>query len=317
MLLVVALAVTVTILVTRDGSDGNSPTPPGDGQASEFASANDTGPVNIITEDPTCEPWLRISQAYADTVNGLGWVDRSDDIPATRWSPEQKKMYDAVSKAMRDAANKAENLVEMTPHRVMRELYEQFLAYTAAFTGRIPNYEPADNKLAVAVDNLSSGLAMLCSAVSFDSASPFAPLLPEMEPPVDVQPPASDLSSIEPFLRSYDPACDGWKDTTSEFVEEARAWRSVSPGIPSSGWTAEQRTSVESATPLMSAIADDFQRLGEMSDNRVFEDFAMLSAQYWRAFVLAVPEYANVDNFLSAAATYIANVNLVACEANE
>jgi hypothetical protein len=218
---------------------------------------------------------------------------------------------------MKDAAAKAENLVPMTPHRVMRELYEQFLAYTAEFTKRIPNYKPADNKLAVAVDNLSSGLAMICSAVSFESAAPFAPLLPKMDAPGDVSPPVTDLASVEMFLKSYDSACQGWRTATSGFVEQTSAWRGVSPEIPAAEWTAEQRNVVESAAPLMSSLADEMQRLGKTSDNRIFEDFAVLSAQYWRAFVLAIPEYTNVDNFLSAAATYIANVNLVACEAKE
>ncbi len=48
-------------------------------------------------------------------------------------------MYEAVGKAMRNAADQTVNLVKVTPHRVMRELYEQFIAYARAFTDNIPH----------------------------------------------------------------------------------------------------------------------------------------------------------------------------------
>ena len=41
---------------------------------------------------------------------------------------------------MRNAADQTVNLVKMTPHRVMRELYEQFIAYARAFADAVPTY---------------------------------------------------------------------------------------------------------------------------------------------------------------------------------
>ena len=66
-MLAIALAVVITVLVVRpaDGGGGNGDPTQQNGD-SEFASADDTGPVNIITEDPTCAAWREIVETFAD-----------------------------------------------------------------------------------------------------------------------------------------------------------------------------------------------------------------------------------------------------------
>ncbi len=55
LLAVIAVTVVITVLVVgKDSGGGESPTPT-NGNGSDFASANDKGPVGIITEDPTCD----------------------------------------------------------------------------------------------------------------------------------------------------------------------------------------------------------------------------------------------------------------------
>ena len=41
---------------------------------------------------------------------------------------------------MRNAADQTVPLAKLTPHRVMRELYEQFIAYARAYSDAIPTY---------------------------------------------------------------------------------------------------------------------------------------------------------------------------------
>ena len=53
-LAVIAVTVVITVLVVGKNSGGESPTPT-NGNGSDIASANDKGPVGIITEDPTCD----------------------------------------------------------------------------------------------------------------------------------------------------------------------------------------------------------------------------------------------------------------------
>ncbi len=50
---------------------------------------------------------------------------------------------------MRSAADQMVALAKLTPHRVMRELYEQFIAYSRAYADRIPTYTPPDDNLAL------------------------------------------------------------------------------------------------------------------------------------------------------------------------
>jgi hypothetical protein len=311
-LLVIALVVTVTVLVVRPDSDGPS-TPPTNGADSEFASAKDTGPVNIITEDPTCDAWGKISRELADTVNGMGWSRRDVGVPASQWTAEQKTLYDSASRAMRTASEKAQNLVGKTPHRVMRELYQQLIAYVNAFTAVVPTYVPENNGLAVAVTNLSSGLAVICSSIAFNSAQAFAPLLPEMPKPSKMQ--SAEQGATTPFLRDGSPSCGQWESTAMRFADETSPWSAVDPNLSAEQWTPEQRASVDRATKSMSQLATDLQQLGSSSGNPSFEDFAYLASQYWRAAVLAVPEYTSNDSFLSAAGTYLTNAVMVACKA--
>ena len=69
-------------------------------------------------------------------------------------------MFREVGSAFDAAARQTVPLVRLTPHRVMRELYEQFIAYARAYADSLPTYTEADNHLAsIAVsDNTGSDL---------------------------------------------------------------------------------------------------------------------------------------------------------------
>src|SRR5882757_1805427 len=86
-LVVVALAVAITVLVMRPSGGGHTPTPTNGN--SDFASANDTGPVNIIAEDPTCEAWVRVAREYSDKAKAVNWQDHDVTVPASAWTSEQ------------------------------------------------------------------------------------------------------------------------------------------------------------------------------------------------------------------------------------
>ena len=61
LLAVIAVTVVITVLVVGKNSGGGESPTPTNGNGSDFASANDKGPVGIITEDPTCDAWQRIA----------------------------------------------------------------------------------------------------------------------------------------------------------------------------------------------------------------------------------------------------------------
>jgi hypothetical protein len=76
LLAVIAVTVVITVLVVGKDS-GSSPNPTGmNGNSSDIASANDKGPVAIITDDPTCDAWGRVAREYSAQSDAVKWGDR-------------------------------------------------------------------------------------------------------------------------------------------------------------------------------------------------------------------------------------------------
>ena len=69
------------------------------------------------------------------------------------------------------AADQMVALVKLTPHRVMRELYEQFIAYSRVYADRIPTYTHAGRSPCAGCGSAANTVGDICSAVSYDSAS--------------------------------------------------------------------------------------------------------------------------------------------------
>jgi hypothetical protein len=81
--------VAVTISVTKGGDD-DGPTPTG--ETFGLASADDKGPANIITEDPSCAAWTPIAQTFIDKERAAGWNERDPSVGASAWTSEQRSM---------------------------------------------------------------------------------------------------------------------------------------------------------------------------------------------------------------------------------
>jgi hypothetical protein len=312
LLAVIAVTVVITVLVVgKDSGGGESPTPT-NGNGSDFASANDKGPVAIITDDPTCPAWNRIAEEFVGVENKSQWRARDSSIPATAWTPDQRSMYESVGKAMENAADQAVNLVKTTPHRVVRELYEQFIAYSRLFNQSVPQYQPDDNYLAGVVDGTGSAMVDICAAITYESAGAIAPLVQTPSPPTRVSAPG-DQANPQRFVTTTDPACSDWLSTYRKFDSDTAPWRGLDPNVPATQWTADQKATVDGAAPIMSAFADKAEEIGKSSDNSTFEDLAVLSAQYRRAIVKALPTYEPADNYLSEVSTFLAQAINTAC----
>jgi hypothetical protein len=301
------------VLVMRPSGGGGPTSTPTNGN-SDFASANDTGPVNIIAEDPTCEAWVRVAREYSEKAKSVNWGDRDFSVPASAWTPEQRAMYESGGKAMAEAADQTVNLVKLTPHRVMRELYEQFIAYTRAFVDSIPSYVAADGNLATVSDAIDSGLNNICSAISFHSAAPIAPLIHDSAPPSKVSR-LGDPSAPVKFLTTSNSICAEWASNITTYDDDTAAWVKIDATIPATQWTPEQKSINDAVVPVMTSNASDLERMGRQSDNAVLEDFAVLAAQYQRAIALALPTYTSADGFLSQSATFLVKTVNLACEA--
>ena len=313
---VIAMSIVGTVLVLRsDSGGGGGSTPSAQNRKSEFASANDLGPVNIITEDPTCAAWSKIAVEYVDKTKAVKWADRDFEVPAAQWTQSQRDAYQTVGAAMARAADQADNLVKQTPHRVMRELYSQFIVYARLFVPKISTYTRDDDAMAVTTDSLVTGISNICSAISYGAAAPVAPLLPAPEPPSSPLSPPSGNDQVDRFLSTGNQVCGEWEELGNKFSKDTEAWRSLDLDVPATQWSPEQRSVNEAVAPVMTENADNMERLGRESGNPILEDFAVLAAQYRRGFVAAVPTYTSVDNFLSEAASLLYTSVTWACKA--
>ncbi len=315
------VAIVLVAVVLLGGNAGNDPsagsTTSRDSAASGIVSANDTGPVGVIIDDPSCAAWNAISSNLANTLALLGqgkWIARDQAIPASDWDDELRKGYLAAGQVVRSAAAQTVGLVKLTPHRVMRELYEQFIAYTRAFVERIPHYTAADAGLSGTVHSAASGLAAICGAVTNGAAAARGPLVESQPAPTRTAPPANP-NNPQRYLPMPNPVCREWQATLEKFGADTAEWQDLDPSIPATYWNPQQKQINLAVGPVMISYANKLQQLGRRSNNPTLQDFADLSAQYRRAFVLALPTYSPADNDLANAASYVSTTVLGACAA--
>ncbi|MGB6205907.1 hypothetical protein [Mycobacterium sp.] len=317
---VVAVLATVVAVVLLFGG-GGSGTPSGPrsdlgsapDSAAGVASAKDTGPIAVITEDPSCIAWTGINNELASSGTGL-WNERDRSVPASAWTPKLRAQYIAAAQSMRGAAAQTVGLVKLTPHRVMRELYQQFIAYARAYAERVPKYTPADNTLAGTANSASSALGAICAAISDGSAAARGPLVQPSSQPSDIAP-VGNPANPQPFLTSANSACGDWKSSLDQFGKNTADWQKLDPNVPAIYWNREQKAVNYAVAPVMNAFASTMEQIGRQSDNAIWQDFANLSAQYRRAFVVSLPTYTPTDNHLANAANYASTTILGACVA--
>lgn len=316
MVLAIALAVVITVVLVRPDNSGNGPATAGSsGSDPEIASANDTGPVSIITEDPTCDAWNAIVGKSSEVAESVNWADRDYKLPASAWTPEQRAMFDSMGKALTQAADQAVNLMKKTPHRAMRILYEQFIAYSRAFDKSIPNYNGEGDDLLVAASNgASNGLTYICAAITYRVAQATSPLVPAGPVPSTVAA-LNDPSVATKLLDEPNSICAEWKSLTSKFDDDTESWRLIDKNIPAKEWTPEQKALNDAVVPIMLTNADEMQRLGRQSGNPALEDVATLGAQYRRAFAHTIPAYKPADGYLLLTATGLTLLVNAACKA--
>lgn len=295
--LAIALAVVVTVLVVRPDAENGSKDEKTGGPASGFASENDEGPVSIITDDPTCDGWARITREYNAESTAVRWAERDASIPANAWTPEQRDMYNTMAKAMTTAADHTEALIKQTPHRAMRELYQQFSAYVHVFVPLIPAYVPENNRFVPVINALANSATDICTAIEFRSASTFAGRIPSVDPPSRLAS-TSGADASDLFLGDGNPVCADLASAVVAFDEQTRAWQALDPKLPAAEWSPDHRAVMDDVAPVMSANADNLERLGRASDNAIVEDFTVLAAQYQRGYVEAIPTYSSADNVL-------------------
>lgn len=308
-LLVIGLAVTTTLLLTRGGK---SPVPGSTSAPSDVASANDTGPVSIITVEPTCTAYYAINNSVA-LVQNNGWGDQRENLgPAGQWTSDQRMLMNSVTTGLQKTADQLVPLAKQTPHRVVREIYEQIIAYMRAYVTSIPTYEAKDNFLANTFVNAQLAVTALCNSIGYGSAIRASVSSPA--PPTSPQP-VGDPSNPQPFITKSDATCQAWIPREDKFVADTDAWSKFDSGIPATDWSPEQQAVNVAVFPVTTAYADAIEKAGRASGNPVLEDFAVTAALYMRAWAQAGTSFVPADGWLNTTGARFANVVAAACKA--
>lgn len=312
-LLVVGVSIGATLLFTRGSGGGGGSTTSSSAVPSDVASANDTGPVAIITDEPTCKTLNALNTRMA-AVQSNGWGDQRRSLgSASEWTPEQRSQVDAVATAMRNAADQMVGLAKQTPHRLTRELYEQAIAYGRAYADSVPNYTPQNDFLADVYVNAGNTLLGICNAIRFGAATRALAVQPA--PPPTPPTNAADVADPKKFIATSDPLCTEWVRRGKQFTADTSRWAAIDPNITGDQWNAEQRATHAAALKIFTAYADAIEAAGQKSGNPVLNDFASAGALYNRAYVSAGDQYIANDSYLFYTAFRFSNVVAAACQA--
>ena len=298
-LAVIAVSVAATVWFTHRGSgDQGSGSGVSSSSSGGVASAGDIGPVGIITEDPTCDRWLSISANVYSQLEA--WNKRDFAAPASAWTPEQRQTYESAARLFKAEADQVIELARQTPHRVVRELYEQLMAYNRAYADAIASYSPADDDLARVSNGAKMALDNVCAAIKNLSASKRADSVPPAIPPVSIAP-VGDPSIPKRFMTTPSQACPEVRKRADAQNVELADWKN------GGGDDAAQRDIAEkvlwdTAAKVLASAADEFAHLAQTEVDPVTSDFLVLTSQYNRAFVEAMPTSTEADTALYQAA---------------
>ncbi|WKG02941.1 hypothetical protein [Mycolicibacterium sp. HK-90] len=315
---VIAVTAAVTVSVVDNGDEGGSTAASASPSTaapanSDIASANDTGPVAVILEDPSCATQSPVISAYAHRTKN-GWEKRDPAVAATEWTPDVRAQHEAAGQAFRDAADQLIVSAKLTPHRVMRELYEQFIAYGRAYADSVPTYTPVDNNLAVAAIHAADAIDRICAAIGYGSAGARGPMVPTPPTPSDVAP-VREPSDAQKLLSEPNPVCPEWISAKESFGTNSASWAQISPDIPAVEWSPEQRKINDDVVPVMNLFNTQLSALGRQSENPTLRDFADLAVQYRQAYLEALPTYTRADDHLAPTSIRIAALVESACRA--
>lgn len=312
-LLIIAISVGVTVLVMLDRTQGDGPAPTASPIADPIASADDDGPIEIITLEPTCQDWMTVSNAMA-RVQENGWGDRDPSVPAAEWSVGQRGQYEAVGKSLKQTADQAVTYARQTPSRLIRELYEQFIYFARAYADSIPSYSANDNYLAQANIAASIALDSVCQSITYGSAASRAATVPAVDPP-DELPGVDDPQNPTPITPEQGSTCNELIALRKKLIAATVEWVNEDPNIPATEWSPRRRALANAAAADMAAFADNLEAVGRTSANPAVQDLTSFGAVYLRAYVESISTYVAADSYLSRAGSRASNLVIAACQA--
>ena len=198
----------------------------------------------------------------------------------------------------------------------MRELYEQFIAYSRAYADSIPAYSGGDDNLSATSTSITLVLQGICGGITYGAAVARAPSVTTALPPSKLAQPG-DPANPSQFMHNADPRCTDWNSTLSLLNSDPAflAWTREDANIPASSWTDAYKAENQAVAPVMSRFADLYEKLGKQSTDPFLADLGMLAAQYLRALVAGLPTHTLADQQLYNVFANVPGVVRWACAA--
>lgn len=121
-------------------------------------------PAIPTTPDPVCAEWAPITTSYHE--KRAAWRGVDSNIPASKWSDEQRALNMGVIPVMKAEAADMRRLADKAADPVLRAMLQLEAAYQDAFADRLPNYTPPDDeRLWVAATDFSNAVNSMCYAM--------------------------------------------------------------------------------------------------------------------------------------------------------
>ncbi|ALI27550.1 hypothetical protein XA26_37290 [Mycolicibacterium fortuitum] len=215
--------------------------------------------------------------AWSEAEHAMKFPDRIKDIPAAQWTPQQRALYEAAVPKIRSTTDQLVPIAKLATHRVMRELYEQMIAYGRAFVDAVPTYTPKDNDLIKIYTLALNTLVAMCAAIDYKSAQTCGPLA-ELGSPPERFAPVVDPANAAQFMPDGDPACGEWMDAAERYSADRREWFATNPDIPVSEWSPEQKMLNDQVAPAMKRWGSEISAITRDTGNATLRDLAQLAA---------------------------------------
>ncbi|MEV0671283.1 hypothetical protein [Mycobacterium sp. NPDC050441] len=305
--------VAIAVLKGKGSSPGGSDTV--SAAPSDVASAGDKNPATIVVEDVSCDAQTPIFKNFYDAVKASGFEDLDHSVPASLWSPEERRINDEAKRATAAAIAQMGPLAKLTPHRVRRELYDQTMAYWQAWIDKIPTYVGSDDAYRAAGTEGQKALVRMCNAIQYKSAQARSFLADPAIAPKGFAPVTSNAP--QPFLGSGSDQCSDYSAALAAYYDDpvVKDWQKIDYKLDASGWDSNQRQLSDQAADILVELAHKLAGLGGDSGNPVMADFTALGAQYITAYAHAMSSYtSNDDSLVGAGLSLMRSVNF-ACKA--
>lgn len=222
---VIVIAVVAVVVSTVTGPADAGQRPPGAPSSTNASPTPATRPSTTTTTSVMSAP--PSSDAISAVINEpscgvLEGIDRERakatlDLPAatmyaaSEWSPEQRDIMTGAAQAFRTAADRLVPSIEQTPNRFVRELYEQYVAYSRAFADAVPNYVAAQSGFAYAAIFINQVVLGICAVVERGKPDVYLAQIPPIDIGQPPPPPPPDPANPPVMLTQVMPNCDQWR----------------------------------------------------------------------------------------------------------